>query len=219
TSIQSKPERWDWNVAAINDLYLILRSLFSPISVIEPALIDPTDKKISADLANPNNIFIIVTDIPNIDKVLNTYLQGAHASIFVLRPTLNHMVHLEMSVRLSWTSVTPETFSHINSTELPWSFNAQADLVASSTPDMLKETARIICVSACRESETAHLVETIQPKGRFYGGLLWYLMEHLGGGGGSAHTKKAVVLSTESRPSWPNLCRISRLEAGSNGLS
>ncbi|KAG8846045.1 hypothetical protein FRB96_002086 [Tulasnella sp. 330] len=296
TSIQSKPERWDWNVAAINDLYLILRSLFSPISVIEPALIDPTDKKISADLANPNNIFIIVTDIPNIDKVLNTYLQGAHASIFVLRPTLNHMVHLEMSVRyatsilrpgdrctmwfgcyaektnafeigessvitganlrrwmtehtspkvlirvrdphcypgresspseitfealsISSRSVTPETFSHINSTELPWSFNAQADLVASSTPDMLKETARIICVSACRESETAHLVETIQPKGRFYGGLLWYLMEHLGAGGGSAHTKKAVVLSTESRPSWPNLCRISRLEAGSNGLS
>ncbi|KAG8881338.1 hypothetical protein FRB98_004403 [Tulasnella sp. 332] len=104
------------NIGIRTKKWAVAHGLHIPDNSIPPGLpaSSSNDKKISADLANPNNIFIIVTDIPNIDKVLNTYLQGAHASIFVLRPTLNHMALIppapavqEMSVRYATSILRP----------------------------------------------------------------------------------------------------------------
>jgi len=182
---------------------------------------------LSADLEQPQNCAIILTDAPNA-----AIPDGLRATIRILQPTRTNVqfAHIFATSRLRpddecsiWfgchgkpggvlllSDPTDEVFgSEIRQwiTEytdhrvllrialdachagrgllgLPFYFDSGGELILADVTQLEDaKIASIICLSACRDDELAH---TVEKKDKSHlGGLLWFLLRHLKGQGGS----------------------------------
>ncbi|KAG8996228.1 hypothetical protein FRB93_000894 [Tulasnella sp. JGI-2019a] len=73
-SIQSEPDHPNYNLAAIHDICLLY-----------------SDEKTKQDLAECGNIFIIITDVSDIDIHLKDCFHDVHATVCIIRPTRRHV--------------------------------------------------------------------------------------------------------------------------------